>query len=84
MLDEIVCLGSNLPNDKTNQHRVTGERNRALVRHHLIGGIAGVVLHVEKSGENPAYSLMFKRENTSVVQIGRRSGHEPDKVIMVP
>ena len=80
MLDEIVCLGSNLPNDQTNQRRVTGERNRVLdLRHHLIGEIAGVVLHVEKSGENPEYSLTFRRENTSVVQIGRRSGHELDK-----
>lgn len=66
-----------MPNDTTNQHRVSGERNRALdLRHHLIGEIAGVVLHVKQSGDSPEYSLRFYRENISVIQIGRRSGYE--------
>lgn len=80
MLEEIVCLGSRPPNDTPSQHYVMGETDRTLdLRHHLIGGVVGVVLHVEKSGEVPAYGLVFKRENTSVVHIGRRSGQEPDK-----
>ena len=52
----------------------------AIVRHHrLIVVVVAIRLHVEKSGESEAYSLLFKRENTSVIHIGRRSGHEPDK-----
>jgi len=82
MLDEIVCLGSNFPTDSTNQHRVSGKRNRALdLRHHLIEEIAGVVLRVKQPAE---YNLTFYREKTSVVQIGRRSGHEPDNAHSVP
>jgi hypothetical protein len=79
MFDDIVCLGSNSPSEGPNQHRVTGERIRALdARHDLIAGTVGIVLHVEKSGENAAYNLVFKRGNASVVEIGRRSGQEPD------
>lgn len=79
MLEEIVCLGSNVPDDRTNEYHVMGERNHALRRHDLIDRIVGIILHIERSGENAAYNLVFKRENSSVVQIGRRSGQDSDK-----
>lgn len=81
MLDgDIVCLGSNLPEDRPQQPSVVGESGRFRnVRHHLIVVVVAIRLHVEKSGESEAYSLLFKRENTSVIHIGRRSGHESDK-----
>ena len=82
MLDgDIICLGSSLLEERPQQPRVVGASRRFLnVRHyHLIVVAVGIRLHVEKSGESEAYSLLFKRENTSVIHIGRRSGQEPDK-----
>lgn len=36
-------------------------------------------MHVEKSGGTEAYDMLFRRANTSVVHIGRRSGFDSDK-----
>ena len=36
-------------------------------------------MHIEKSGGIEAYDMLFRRANTSVVHIGRRSGFDSDK-----
>ncbi|KAF9530688.1 hypothetical protein CPB83DRAFT_892335 [Crepidotus variabilis] len=78
--DEIVCLGSSLAVEGAYQRPILGERAQPLrLRHDHLIAIAGVILHVEKSAESPEFSLLFKRANTTVVHIGRRSGNEPDK-----
>ncbi|PPQ88368.1 hypothetical protein CVT25_002114 [Psilocybe cyanescens] len=41
--------------------------------------VTGVTLHIEKQGANDAgYRMLFRKANTSVVHIGRRSGLEAD------
>jgi len=69
--DEIVCLGSRSATGRP----LTGERDKSLdLRPELIA-VVGIVMHVE--GPLP-YSMHFRRADTSVVQIGRRSGYERD------
>ncbi|KIM44075.1 hypothetical protein M413DRAFT_25557 [Hebeloma cylindrosporum] len=41
--------------------------------------VTGIVLHVEKRGNVDGFSLTFRKANTTVVHIGRRSGFEVDK-----
>ncbi|KAF8962821.1 hypothetical protein BDZ97DRAFT_2076146 [Flammula alnicola] len=41
--------------------------------------VTGVSLHVEKQGGIDGYRMLFRRANTSVVHIGRRSGSETDR-----
>lgn len=38
-----------------------------------------MILHIDELGENEAYKMTFKRDNTSVVQIGRRSCQDAEK-----
>ncbi|KAF8151653.1 hypothetical protein B0H34DRAFT_810671 [Crassisporium funariophilum] len=41
--------------------------------------VTGIALHIEKSGGTDAYGMLFRRANTSVVHIGRRSGFDTDR-----
>ncbi|KAF8814569.1 hypothetical protein BYT27DRAFT_7230489 [Phlegmacium glaucopus] len=41
--------------------------------------VTGIALHIEKSGGIEAYGMLFRRTNTSVVHIGRRSGFDSDR-----
>jgi len=41
--------------------------------------VTGIALHVEKSGSNDAYGMIFQRTNTGVVHIGRRPCTEIDR-----
>ncbi|CAA7264543.1 unnamed protein product [Cyclocybe aegerita] len=61
--DEIVFLGTRHPQTPPQVQRP----------------VTGVVLHVEKCGLIDGHSLTFRRANSSIVHIGRRSGFEPDR-----
>ncbi|KAH9475154.1 hypothetical protein JR316_0012265 [Psilocybe cubensis] len=88
--DEIICLGSTIgpiatgPNSiPSAQRSVTGERYHHLSDEALLtypsACAVGVTLHIEKQGANDAgYRMLFRKANTSVVHIGRRSGLEAD------
>lgn len=41
--------------------------------------VTGIALHIEKSGGIEAYGMLFRRTNTSVVHIGRRSGLDSER-----
>ena len=75
--DDIVCLGSTNP---ATGRPVTGEGSSLLdTRYHSDRlCLAGIVLHVEKRGNIDGFSLTFRKANTTVVHIGRRSGFEVD------
>lgn len=81
--DEIQFLGSRPAQRQTSDHPVrsaqrpvTGEGCHPCVGIRSDSYLVGIALHVEKSGSNDAYGMMFRRTNTSVVHIGRRPGTE--------
>ena len=76
--DDIVFLGSSNP---ATGRPVTGESFSLLdMRYHSDRlCLAGIVLHVEKRGNIDGFSLTFRKANTTVVHIGRRSGFDVDK-----
>ena len=77
--DEIVFLGSTNP---STIRAVTGESFSTLLdmKYHSDRlCLVGIVLHVEKRGNIDGFSLTFRKSNTTVVHIGRRSGFEADK-----
>lgn len=81
--DEIVCLGSFLSAQHCvsgAQQQISGERAQSLcLRHDSLIAIAGVIFHVDKTAESQECTMLFKRSNVTVVNIGRRSGSEPDR-----
>jgi hypothetical protein len=77
--DDIIFLGSTNPSAP---QPVTGGSFRLSdMKHHPDHPcLAGVVLHVlEKQGDIDGSSMTFRKANTSVVHIGRRSGFDVDK-----
>lgn len=76
--DEIVCLGSR-SGTVPQQHPVTGERDPALDLKLDLITVQGILMHVEGSSGAEPYSMLFRRVDTPVVQIGRRSGYELDR-----
>lgn len=77
--DDIVFLGSTNPT--TTVRAVTGESFSLsdMGYHSDRLCLVGIVLHVEKRGNVDGFSLTFRKANTTVVHIGRRSGFEADK-----
>ncbi|KAF8962825.1 hypothetical protein BDZ97DRAFT_1073926 [Flammula alnicola] len=68
MDDEIVFLGTSMP--QADALPATRPAQRP---------VTGISLHVEKQGGIDGYRMLFRRANTSVVHIGRRSGSETDR-----
>lgn len=84
--DEIQFLGSRPAQIQASDHPVrsaqrpvTGEGCHRCVRTRSDSYFVGIALHIEKSGSNDAYGMIFRRTNTSVVHIGRRPGTEMDR-----
>ncbi|KAF8952464.1 hypothetical protein BDZ97DRAFT_761244 [Flammula alnicola] len=68
MDDEIVFLGKSMPQADVLPATRPAQRP-----------VTGISLHVEKQGGIDGYRMLFRRANTSVVHIGRRSGSETDR-----
>ncbi|PPQ99380.1 hypothetical protein CVT24_009210 [Panaeolus cyanescens] len=89
--DDIVYLGSRNPQSPStarpsSQSPLTGERcfhpfaeTRGIDPKSSSLDLTGIVLHVEKCGSVEAQKLAFNRQDMAVVQIGRRSGFDPDR-----
>jgi len=72
-------MASNCP-FPTAQRRVTGEDNQAGAEVlSTNSGILGIALHVDKSGAEPVYDMIFRSSTTNVVHIGRRPGSDIER-----